>query len=349
MKRCSDLIITWKGKEVILPKIVNGHREDYHKTTTELKLMKLSPIGPPVGYGLQQYSGDIFYLYDGRETEPYKLSEEEKEQLKLYRKKLNQRKVCQICNKRYKKLSDIVNEYIPIDGKIKKYISCIYCNIALWEEYRRNEEIRHELVMQEARKTKHDFRSYFVNKGINLDINISDDEIFDVVYLDFETTGLSSEDEVLQVAIIDDKERVLLYKLCKPQNHTTWDDAMKINGITPADVESEYPFENYVDLVSSILIRANTIICYNAQFELKFINKYGVKYSSTESVEKFEDPMIEFSNIYGDWSQYYQSYKYQKLITAANYYSYDFEGYEHNSLADVFATKFISERMRNNK
>ena len=49
--------------------------------------------------------------------------------------------------------------------------------------------------------------------------------------------------------------------------------------------------------------------------------------------------------IYDEWNEYFEDYKWQSLTTAALYYNYSFEGQEHNSLADVFATKFVYENI----
>ena len=200
--------------------------------------------------------------------------------------------------------------------------------------------------MQQRRSVKHDFTSYFINKGIEIDAQINEEESYDTVYLDFETTGLSAtNDEIIQVSIIDQDERVLIYKLCKPIINQTWDEAMYINEITPGDVEDAEPFESYIDVISSILIRAKTIVCYNFPFEIGFLNKYGVVSSDDNSTYKFKDCMIMFAEIYGEWNDYFEDYKWQKLTTAARYYGYNFEGQEHNSLADVFATKFVYEKI----
>lgn len=328
----ANLIIRWKGKEIKIPKIKNGGRKQYQKTESELKVLKLMPDDPPVGYGLQQFTGDIFYLYDITKTKKFELTDKEKLEFKNYRKELKLRKTCPKCNKVQSHLDKLGYRYLN-DGQ--KYYSCPECY-----------EVRDEEIKRERREVKHDFISYFVNKGINLNVPIDESESFDTVYLDLETTGLSATyDEIVQISIIDNKDRVLLYKLCKPIKQTTWDEAMRIHGITPKDVENELPFETYVENISSILLRSNTIVCYNCPFEIGFLDKYGVKYSKDNSLSKFKDCMIMFAKIYGEWNEYFEDYKWQSLSTAARYYKYNFEYQEHNSLADVFATKFVYEKM----
>lgn len=49
------------------------------------------------------------------------------------------------------------------------------------------------------------------------------------VVLDFETTGINMyhDDEVVQVAIINQDDEVLINELCKPKRHFSWSNAAK--------------------------------------------------------------------------------------------------------------------------
>ena len=45
----------------------------------------------------------------------------------------------------------------------------------------------------------------------------------ELAVLDFETTGLvPGQDEVLQVAVVDETGAVLMNEYCRPQRHTAW-------------------------------------------------------------------------------------------------------------------------------
>lgn len=342
-RKGANIIIKWNNEDVILKKVKRGCSEDYMTTKTFLKSKGLMPAAPPIAYEFQQHNGEIFYLYDKNKTKKLELTENEKFELKKYRQELKKRKTCPKCGKIQRYIDDVSSRYLPSG---KHYYSCPKCFDSKEAEVWKEVKLEREKEMQQRRSVKHDFTSYFINKGIEIDAPVNKEETYDIVYLDFETTGLSSEhDEIIQVSIIDQDGRVLLYKLCKPLVNKTWDEAMAINGITPSDVETADPFESYIDDISSILIRSKTIVCYNCPFELGFLNKYGVIYSEDNSTHKFEDCMIMFAEIYGEWNDYFEDYKWQKLTTAARYYRYSFEGQEHNSLADVFATKFVYEKI----
>lgn len=118
---------------------------------------------------------------------------------------------------------------------------------------------------------------------------------YEKVVLDFETTGLSSKyDEILQVSAIDQDGNVLINEYCKPKSISTWEEAEAIHKISPAMVFDKKPFEDYVEILTDILTNAAEIIIYNADFEVGFLKKYGVKFNT-----KIYDLMYEFAEIYG--------------------------------------------------
>lgn len=53
--------------------------------------------------------------------------------------------------------------------------------------------------------------------------------------------------------------------------------------------------------------------------------------------------MRDFAAIYGEWSEYYCDYKWQRLTTAARYYGYDFT--THDCLDDALAALYVYKKM----
>lgn len=161
------------------------------------------------------------------------------------------------------------------------------------------------------------------------------------VVLDFETTGVNRyhDDEVVQVAIINQDEEILINELCKPKHHFTWSNAQRVHGISPSMVKDKPSFESYIDMIKNIFDSCDFIVCYNIAFEQGILKNYGMDISKY----KFRDPMKEFAPIYGEVG-YRGGYKWQSLSTCAKYFGYSFEA--HDALEDVKATRFCFEQIK---
>lgn len=169
----------------------------------------------------------------------------------------------------------------------------------------------------------------------------------ETIVIDTETTGLvAGSDEVLQVSIIDDLGNTLYNQLIKPIKATEWSDAERVNHISPEMVKDCPNIYEEMSKINAILRNAKTLIGYNTSgFDIRFLECFGADFSK---IEKFVDVMFDFAEIYGEWSDYYESYKWQKLTTCADYYGYDWKTDKaHDSLADCRATLFCYKAMCN--
>ena len=153
------------------------------------------------------------------------------------------------------------------------------------------------------------------------------------IYLDLETTGLNYDDEILQIAIIDDDANVLLNSYVKPIYHKEWKEAEYIHGITPEDV-SDAP--SIIDLMPKIkaIIKDKKLVIYNADYDTSYLrNAHDL---ATEVV----CCMLLFAEEYGDWNDYFRNYKWQKLSKASRYVKHNLEQ-AHDALSDVLATRAV--------
>lgn len=166
-----------------------------------------------------------------------------------------------------------------------------------------------------------------------------------VIVIDAETTGLNcTNDELLQVSIISEEREVLYNSYLRPLYNTVWREAEKTNGITPDMVKDSPTVLTECVELNNILSQADVIIGYNhKEFDLEFLANIGCKIKDTAVII---DLMPIFSEIYGEWSEYYDDYKWQKLTTCAEHYGYDWQGKPHDSLADCFATLYCYEKMQ---
>lgn len=179
-----------------------------------------------------------------------------------------------------------------------------------------------------------------------------DNCIYDLVVIDFETTGLKSPlkayfdggkyDEVLSVSVIDQDGNVLVNELCKPRNRKTWAKAQEIHGISPAMVKDKQPFEDIFPAVKEILLKSKLVIAYNIAFECGFLYGYDIL-CGTVRHDKLCQKMVWGSDTMFMYSGYTGNERWQKLSTAARHFKYKFEA--HDSLEDVKATLFCYKKM----
>lgn len=158
------------------------------------------------------------------------------------------------------------------------------------------------------------------------------------IVIDTETTGLcAGPDEILQLAITDADGNELWNGFYKPTRKEAWPEAQRVNGISPADVAGCPPISEDVEAIQAVIDGAGSICIYNADFDRRFLRAAGI---SLEGHQVF-DTMVDFAELYGDWSDYWESYTWQKLTTAAWHAGYEGAGDAHDALEDCRMTAHV--------
>lgn len=146
----------------------------------------------------------------------------------------------------------------------------------------------------------------------------------DAIILDTETTGLYPC-EIVQIAIIDLSGKTLLNTLVKPTRKIEA-RAAAIHGITENTVSNAPTFKDIYEQVKSV-INKKTVLIYNADFDGSVLDLCCEVYG----LSKFEYSefcvMYLYSEFVGEWNDYHQSNKWQKL-----------PGGDHTALGDCLAT-----------
>ncbi|MCB1882127.1 MAG: 3'-5' exonuclease [Gammaproteobacteria bacterium] len=156
----------------------------------------------------------------------------------------------------------------------------------------------------------------------------------DTVYLDLETTGLGSDDEILEIGILDDGGKVLLDSLVRPVRHAAWPEAQAINGIAPEDVEHAPILDSIRPLIVEA-VRNKRVVIYNADFDTRFL-PYELRHAAC-----VECCMLTFAGRYGEWRSERGDYQWKRLVFAAEYVLHQWQGTKHRALHDCMATRSV--------
>lgn len=165
------------------------------------------------------------------------------------------------------------------------------------------------------------------------------------VILDTETTGLN-EGEICEIAILDQDGKTLLETLLKTKEPIPR-DATAIHGITNELVADSPDFPLLLPELKRLLT-GTTVIVYNALYDRKMLHKtaerWGLEKVDWKTLSPWHCAMEQFAIYYGDWNDYRQSYRWQKLTTAARHFGLSTE-FAHGAAYDCQMTLGIVRGM----
>lgn len=155
------------------------------------------------------------------------------------------------------------------------------------------------------------------------------------VFLDLETTGLNpEEDEIVEVGILGADGVPLVDSLVRPTQHESWPKAEALHGISPAAVQDAPPL---VDLRPRIVeaVTGAQVVIYNAPFDSGFL------VAELAPAAEIRCAMREFAEVYGEWSEEHQTWRWQRLHVAAAYVGFEWPGAAHRAIHDCAATRAV--------
>ena len=106
-------------------------------------------------------------------------------------------------------------------------------------------------------------------------------------YLDVETTGIGVEDEIVEVAVLDEAGELLFQTLLRPVlDHSSL--ATEIHGITAEELATAPLLPEVAEQLAAVLAGA-VVVCHNAEFDTDAIQRactlHGVPAPAWASVE----------------------------------------------------------------
>jgi len=160
--------------------------------------------------------------------------------------------------------------------------------------------------------------------------------------LDTETTGLDSESEIVEIAIINCRGEVLLNSLVKPVNAIPA-EATAIHGITNSMVENAPAWEQLHNQALDLILDEG-FIAYNSEYDARLIRQSaaisGLNLSGDQvALESCHDcAMLLYAEYFGQWDEKRNNFKWQRLTAAAEQQGVKVTGSPHRALADCLLT-----------
>lgn len=165
------------------------------------------------------------------------------------------------------------------------------------------------------------------------------------VYLDTETTGLGPTDQICEISIVDNNGSVLLDTLVRPTIPMK-SNAQQVHGISDEMLQDAPYFSEILPEIRSIL-NDRVLVIYNSEYDLRMMGQSAYAMSIPLDVNfNFVYCAMELYALYwGDWSDYFHSYKWQRLGDAMIQQGIKYEGQLHRALADCQVTRLLMHKM----
>jgi DNA polymerase-3 subunit epsilon len=170
----------------------------------------------------------------------------------------------------------------------------------------------------------------------------------DPLFLDTETTGLHSTDEIVEIAVLDAGGKSLLDTLIKPSIHINW-EAQRVHGITNEAVANAPTFADIYDELQDLLT-GRLIIVYNLGFDIRLLAQSARAWGIADDGRGVADwacAMLAYADFWGDWNSYRGSNRWVKLTTAARQCGVELppEMKPHRAAADAWLCRGVVAHM----
>lgn len=157
------------------------------------------------------------------------------------------------------------------------------------------------------------------------------------LYLDTETTGLGSSNEIVDLALIDHNGTALINTLIRPTTPISA-KASQIHGISNKDIVDAPGFnEIIVNLVA--LTKNHQVLIYNAAFDQRLLRQSATAHKITlknvNVMSKVNCVMLVYAQFHGEWNSNHHSYTWQSQETAAHQLDLEVPANLHRAAADA--------------
>lgn len=162
--------------------------------------------------------------------------------------------------------------------------------------------------------------------------------------LDTETTGLDSDAEVIELAVIDCAGQSLIDTLVRPARQIPA-DATAIHGITDQMVATAPSWPEVRGQLLELLASGRHLVIYNASYDLRLIRQSDALHGLETPVMAAHCAMLTYAEHWGDIDQRRGGYRWQRLGYAAAQQGVEIQGKAHRAMADCLTTLGVLRAM----
>jgi len=161
------------------------------------------------------------------------------------------------------------------------------------------------------------------------------------VILDTETTGLHKPAEVVEIAILDWTGAVLLDTLIRPKLDIP-PDAIAIHHITNEMVQTA---PTWPEIKPKVLeaIKEKDVVVYNAKYDRHMLHSsddnWAIPRFDYHAVSNWHCAMEWYASHFGEWNDYYKSFRWVRLEAAAAHFGVESIYPAHRAMADADTTR----------
>ncbi len=160
-------------------------------------------------------------------------------------------------------------------------------------------------LKEQKQKAKENFKKWAENRE-------------NYLILDSETTGLESDDEIIELAIIDLHGNTLFHSMFKPTKPIT-PGAYEVHGISNNELKDKPRWSEMYKIVHKI-IKDKTLLIYNADFDIRMLLQTNDLHGVYFDIPNYECVMKNYASIHSYYSEKYKDFKWISLEDATNCY-----------------------------
>jgi DNA polymerase III epsilon subunit-like protein/transposase-like protein len=161
----------------------------------------------------------------------------------------------------------------------------------------------------------------------------------ETVYLDTETTGVSLNDQIVEIAIVDDEGKLLINSLVRP-TCPVHKDTKELHGLSDRKVSNAPLLRELEDRIVKA-VQGKHVVIYNMQFDLRFLTP-----KIRNAIEAASCCMRAYAKHRSEIAEY-GTHRWFSLNEACAHFEYDWEGRCHRALPDALACRAVWRKISN--